>query len=66
MMEYKGYRLEVHPTWTQFGSRICFINGTSLTITKATGSTPEAAIEAAKRWVDYTIEKRGMKWHEQL
>jgi hypothetical protein len=55
-MTYRDYELFVHPTWTEFGARICFIKQRGLTITKAVGATEEAAIEAAERWVDARLK----------
>ena len=53
-VEYRGYTLSVHPEWTEYGCRICFVKH-PLTVHKALGRTNELAIEAAKRWVDWWL-----------
>lgn len=57
MIEYRGYRLEVHPKWTEFGNKICFIKRGGLSVNKVTGPTDEAAIKTAKRIIDYWLKK---------
>jgi hypothetical protein len=53
-MTYKGYTLKIHPTWTLFGDKICFISR-GLTIDKTTGATDEIAIAVAKAKIDYWL-----------
>lgn len=60
-MTYKGYTLSIHPTWTYYGCKICFIKRT-LVIDKALGWTDDEAIAMAKRTIDYwTNHRKGLK-----
>lgn len=54
---YKGYTLFVHPEWTEFNNRICFIKQIGLTIHKTLGFTPEQAIQNAKVWINWRLSK---------